>query len=119
MELSYDFVVENDLQSDVADREFVGESAFDLRYSELRLFGHESFNFVDGVNDVRDIQEDALPPNHIANLELYLFGALKNLINFVSVLRLLSFQDLFNGAFLDCLLLIRLLFEEHLFLDPR
>lgn len=101
LKLSYNFFVYGYLHSYITDWYFVGKPAFNLCYSEtfLLVIFDESFDLVDSQKNIVDIYEDALSPNHVADLKCDCFFRAQKTINFAFVEVIFTAESLLNCAF--------------------
>jgi hypothetical protein len=72
LQLSHNLFVDGNLQSDVADGDFVSKSALNLSYSVafFLIFQHECFYLFNRFYYIIYLQEHTLSPHHVADLEL-------------------------------------------------
>ena len=118
LKLGDDLLVDGDLDDNIIDGQDVCEPGHDLDDPEPFFFVilDKFLDLVDSQDQVLHLGEDALPPDHVANLEGDLFLLLQNPANcFLEVL------VLFVNSFLNAVLCLILKFlripEEHLLLD--
>jgi hypothetical protein len=108
-----------DFQCHIADGNRVGEPALDFCYSvAISAFGlivDVLFDLLNCEDDIVDVQEYALPSDHVADPELYALFLFKHVIDLFLVEFLLVFEGLFESAFE--LSLNHFIFEQHFLLD--
>ena len=117
LQLGDDLLVDRDLEGHVADGLRVGEPALDLGYPEPppRVVPDELPDLVDGLDDVLHLEEDALPPHHVADLEGYLLLLLEDPVDGLLVVLVLALDGRPESV-LGLLLELLRFPEEHLLL---
>jgi hypothetical protein len=72
LQLSHNLVIDDNLQSDVADGEVVRKSALNFSYpvASFLILLHECFYFANCLDYVIYLHEHTLSPHHVADIEL-------------------------------------------------
>ena len=112
------FLIYGNLKSDIANGLRICEPALDFSdpVPLSSVVFHKFLYLVDCFDDVLHLEEHALPPDHIADLEGYFLFLLEDSVNGLFVLIILALISFLNG--LLCLFVKFLLFpEEHLLFD--
>ena len=94
LQLSDYLTIDDNLQSDIADRNGVSKPTFNFLNYKPRVFFHKLFYLFYSFYDIGYLQKDTFSSDHITDFKRNSCSFFKELINDVSIVSLLSYQYL-------------------------